>query len=182
MKRLSIRRHQIDCQLHREGSQMRASKSRQKMCPDCGSRDTISFEMAHAAHTSIGIVNALSYDFEGDVTATKATITSQSKLGERTGPPAKSYVVLRRALWLAFAAFMVSCFVLPLFWETHGTSKGLEGLCLLPFAVAALVFFGIRKLYAAEERNAEVEFRQALSDWKQRWICLRCGSEWKVAN
>lgn len=151
-------------------------------CPNCRSTDAISFEMAHAAHTSTGIVNALSYNFEGDITATKATITSQSKLAERTAPPAKSYLVLRKAFWLAFAGFMVSCFVLPMFWEAYGTSKGLEGLCLLPFAVAALLFFATRKLYAAEERNAEVEYIQALSDWKHRWICLRCGAEWKVAS
>jgi hypothetical protein len=57
---------------------------------------------------------------------------------------------------------MISCFGLPFFWETYGTSKGLEGLCLLPFAVATAVFFATRKLYAAEERDAEIEYVQAV--------------------
>src|ERR1051326_5006179 len=158
---------------------MASSKLTNERCPDCGSGDIISFEMAHTAHTSSGIVNALSYNFDGDVTATSGTFRNQTKLAERTAPPAKSYVVQRKVFWLALVGFMASCLMLPVLWEAYGTSKGLEGLCLLPFAVATLVFFATRKLYAAEERKAEFAYVEALSDWKHRWICLRCGSEWK---
>ena len=79
-------------------------------------------------------------------------------------------------------AFIVSCLVLPVVWEGYGTSKGLEGLCGVPFAIAVLVFFSTRKLYATEERKAEIEYVQAVSDWKHRWICLRCGADWRVVQ
>lgn len=148
-------------------------------CSRCGSHNTQTFRMAHASN-SMGInswdrfVKVLLFGPVGFFIKPR-----RNSLADITAPPEKPLPVLG----LAFVIW----FLLSLLWlmsvyrrdgfEDSETQTALIVNFVLFIVAAIILIWDVNRFISARRKYPEM-----LEDWSHSWICLRCGSTYKLPD
>ena len=154
-------------------------------CPKCGSDNCSSFEMIYSHGTSdvqsqsVSIVNVAGH---GALAATQGAGTQQSRLASICAPP-----VMKSGKAGCISIFISIC-CLPLigictfFLLLSSTSSDREILmkillCSVLGIAGLVVYIGDKQKKANDFNNGP--YILMLSEWKKKWMCLKCGNNWK---
>ncbi len=148
-------------------------------CSRCGSQNIQTFQMAHASH-NVGINSWNRFTklwFFGPVGL--FIKPNRNSLAYTTSPPEKPFPVLG-------VAFVV-LFLLGLVWlmnvyQRDGLGDGETQTALIVnfvlFVVAAIILIWDSNRCIKARRK----YPEMFDDWSHSWICLRCGSTYKLPD
>jgi hypothetical protein len=152
-------------------------------CPKCNSSNTQSFEMAYQAGTTSGHVQVTSYSEGGGLGVTGGKVRNQSLLAAKVAPPnppegevTTGFISFLVAAVMASVASFVLYLAVALF--------GYDIIGKLVGVFSAIVFtiwwtFLIGNNTFSNRKIREEQYNSAMRQWKQGWICLRCGKDWQ---
>lgn len=152
---------------------------REYVCPHCQAEQTMTYEMAWQAQTSIGISPALALR-PGTAGVAGAPSTAQTLLAHKLAPPQApegvNWIVflllgigLGGLLWYLCEPFLLS-----------QMGRNYDILALLGIFGGSLLI--TRILYDLERRGwrlRQAEYEETRAQWLQQMLCLRCGASWK---
>lgn len=143
-------------------------------CPSCRSTDTKSKAMVYAGGTRQygGASSSVGASSSGRISVRtgRSGHTSQSALAAACAPPAPSKMP---KIVVGLLAFFVLMPMINTVLLTSSNGDTLNGVFALP--IIGLMIFGLFKLYKYLDRKN----KQAIQDYTQEWICLRCGTSFK---
>ena len=148
-------------------------------CSRCGSQNVKTFEMAHASYnlgiSSWGGFVRLVY-FGPLSLLIKPTRTSVARI---TSPPEKPVPVL--ALVLAFL-FLSTLIWLIVAYRRDGLGDHETQTALVINALLFVVGLMIAIWHISRCIGARGQYREKIDEWIHSWICLQCGTTYKVPN
>lgn len=153
-------------------------------CPRCHSQNTATFEMVYSGGTSHGGISGrgFSYDNNLGVHTFSGRTFQQTDLAARTTPPASPsgvkgvlafvgsfLVLLFGGATVVDGIFEILRYVLPVILLTP---LKWAAVLLLLVGAAAGAYFAMNFLTKGDYERYE----QELADWRESWVCLRCGT------
>lgn len=154
-------------------------------CPNCGSRQTSSFEMVYSQGTRSGYINASTLTSSGDVGFTGGETYSQSLLAGQLSPPEepklKGGTILASVLVSFFAAGIVT-YMIAYFIRTTGTpvdetTIGMNLIFVYLLLIPVLASLGCW-LHKRALKKMMPGYLEKLREWSKGMICQRCGYTW----
>lgn len=154
-------------------------------CPNCGSRQTTTFEMIHSQGTRSGYINASTVSLGGDAGFAGGQTYSQSLLANQLSPPQEPKIAGQTILASIIASFFASGLVVYLiasFIRKTGISVGantigLNLIFLYILLIPVLAALGCW-LHKRALRKLMPGYFEKLREWSNGMICRRCGYTW----
>ena len=154
-------------------------------CPNCGSHQTATFEMAYQQGTQSGNLSGSGLSTGGDVGIVNAQFNSQTGLAERLSPPREPKITGGAILGSIVAGFFVSGLITYLiisFIRKTGISVventvGLNLIFLFILLIPVLAALGCW-LHKRSLRKLMPAYLERLREWRNGMICRRCGFMW----
>lgn len=148
-------------------------------CSRCGSQNIKTFEMAHATY-NVGIDASnrfrrmLLYGPLGLLIK-----PSQNSVARRTSPPEKPVPALALISVLFFVATLVWLIVTygRRGFENAGTQTALVSNVLVFILTSLIVIWDVTRSLKARRKYPE-----RFDDWVHSWICLQCGTTYKLPH
>ncbi len=144
-----------------------------KQCSNCNSDNTQSFQMVYAQGTSSGNFSGLSYNGD-NVGMVGGKSTNQSVLASKIAPPNKPYFRLITIVFLSIFFFILTSIILKFVIDSLLTRSLIAVISTILFAALTTKYESIK---LAKEQNI---YTRELSEWQKSWLCLRCGSMWRI--
>jgi hypothetical protein len=148
-------------------------------CSRCGSQNIKTFEMAHASYNvGISAWNRLLKLSLFGIPGLFMT-PSQNSVVRRTSPPAKPIPALALVsvfVFLGTLAWLVAAYRRDGFEDTETQTALVINVMLFIITSIIVVWDIIRSIKA--RRN----YPERLDDWVHSWICLQCGTTYKLPD
>lgn len=146
-------------------------------CPQCGSHNTASYEMAYTSGTHSGYASGTGIDFDGNIGAGGGRFSMKSGLAEQTAPPVRPTLGCLVPTFLAFGLVMLLIFTVPILSRIFQISDRviiylIPGLFIVLYPLS--LFYFNRDL----KRSSLPRYYDQLMQWQSSWICRRCGYRW----
>jgi magnesium-transporting ATPase (P-type) len=154
-------------------------------CPNCGSHQTATFEMAYQQGTQSGNISGSGFSTGGDVGIVNAQFNSQTALAERLSPPQEPKITGGAIFGSIVAGFFVSGILTYLiigFIRNTGMSvnentMGINTIFLFILLIPILSALGCW-LHKRSLRRFMPRYLERLREWRNGMICRRCGFVW----
>src|SRR5215213_4412547 len=164
--------------LHSSG-QAKNFRKLSTVCPSCNSNDTQSFEMVYKTGTSFGKIQTVSYNHELGLSTGSANTSSQTILASNINPPIKPQ---ENTIFVVIFTLIVAPWLIAIYISTNNSADRMYGFlfgCICTFLVTLfiLIFYKRWSKEISKQRN---EYKSAIANWLRTWICLRCGTTWKI--
>lgn len=154
-------------------------------CPQCGSHQTATFEMAYQHGTQSGNISGSGFSIGGDVGIINGQFNSQTALAERLSPPREPKITGGAIFASIVAGFFASGLITYLiigFIRKTGISVdentiGLNLIFLFILLIPILAALGCW-LHKLSLRKLMPRYLERLREWRNGMICRRCGFLW----
>ena len=154
-------------------------------CPQCGSHQTATFEMAYQQGSQSGNFSGSGFSIGGDVGIVNGQFSSQTGLAERLAPPREPKITSGTILGSIVAAFLASglltfltvSFIRKTGMSVDESSIGLNLIFLYILLIPILAVLGCW-LHKRALRKLMPRYLERLREWRNGMICRRCGFLW----
>lgn len=150
-------------------------------CPQCRSRQTVSFEMMYSQGTRTGHMSGAAVSSGGAVGIAGGRFNSQSLLANQLSPPVEPKVDFGIPVAVFAMSVILSIIVVTVIsriLSAVGLSFDAGGFILFLILVVAFTGGGVFWCYQYVERNKMPDYQDRLREWSNSMVCRRCGYMW----
>lgn len=138
-------------------------------CPNCGSHNTSSYEMAYLSGSHSGYASGTGISSDGPG-AFGGHYSQSTHLAAQTAPPQLPVFGCGALLWLLLGASLLSTFCTVVL---NSLFKTIHGVWSFP------IFFIIGFILIERDRRSRMpNYHARMDEWTKSMVCCRCGYRW----
>ncbi len=154
-------------------------------CPQCGSHQTATFEMAYQQGTQSGNLSGSGFTTGGDVGIINGQFNSQTALAERLSPPREPTItggvifasIVAAFFTSGFITYLIASFIRKTGMSVDESRIGVNIIFLFILLIPILAALGCW-LHKRSLRRFMPGYLERLREWRNGMICRRCGFMW----